>query len=388
MHRSHLANGVNIVTSARAGATHAGVALCLIGGVRAQTAAESGYAHLVEHLLFESGEWTGSLGQSQSTLNAYTGREHIALTGFVLAKDAARLIERFAQSLLDVRFSDAAIDAERGRIALEDEQSLLSPADRAEQAIVETIWPGHAIAQPLSGQVKGPAATTVPPLQRFWQRLSRSQGTFVFGVGAIDHGEIKAAARALLSLPAAGAPDFGSSPCFASSARREFGMADGTRLLWVLPMPAPNEEAHAAAELLQRLLADAAQSSGSNLHSEARVRSAGVATRLLRYSDASALVVELETSAVDAAHASRACEDTFAQLAAKGFASDAFRRALRDLMADQQLELNRLDCQLERLAESVLLRRDATAIATLECANDVFRQAWPRHAKLRWAASS
>jgi hypothetical protein len=79
---------------------------------------------------------------------------------------------------------------------------------------------------------------------------------------------------------------------------------------------------------------------------------------------------------------------SFEQIAAKGFAPDAFRRALRELMADQQLELNRLDCQLERLAESVLLRRDPNAIATLEGANEAFRQAWPRHARLRWAASS
>lgn len=379
MQFTQLANGVSIATNPQTGTTQAALALFVVSGVRAQTAEEAGYAHLVEHLLFEAGAGTAAFDEMGSTVNAYTGREHIALTGLVSAGKAVRLLEQFARMLLEVQFSDASIAAERERIQVEDALSRTSQADCTEQAVVETIWPSHAIAQPLSGST---AAATAASLQRFWRRSARGNRVFVFGVGAINHGQIEAAAQPLSRLPAASALDWESTPHFASGARREFCIADGVRSLWILPMPAPHQQPDDAAEILQCLLSDAARARLSGLRNGAGHPAWNVATQVLRYSDASALMLELEAGALDANDAHAACERALEQLAHHGFTPRQFHHAQQVVAASRAIEFDHLDAQLERLADRVLFRRDPNATCSLEWVNEVLHRGWPQHASV------
>lgn len=384
MHLTQLANGVRIATCAQAGVSNAGIAIFINGGVRAQGATERGYAHLVEHLVFEAGARESAFHAIEGTINAYTGREHMALSGFVPAGDAAPLIEHFARTLVDDQFSPMAIAAERKRVELEDSLSHNSSADRTEQAVVETIWPDHPIAQPLSEHAGNLANVTASSLQRFWRRIVHGHGTFVFGAGALDHSEIAAAAQSLSDLPASGVPAWGPAPHFASGARREFGIAEGARSVWVLPMPAPHEKPHDAAEVLQHVLTSYLQLPSSPITKDERRCAHSLDSYLLRYSDACALVLELRVESGDAQRAARLCERSLKELAREGITAGAMRSAKCILDEIRRADSIRLDCQLEHLADSVLYQRAACAPATPTAVNELLRDAWTRHARLTW----
>jgi hypothetical protein len=159
---------------------------------------------------------------------------------------------------------------------------------------------------------------------------------------------------------------------------------EGTRLVWVLPMPAPHEELHAAAEILQHALA--ADLPPYPMGSDGGLWAHSFDSYLLRYSDACALVLELRTESGDAQNACRVFERALKELALDGVKADTLRSAQLSLDAKRIANRARLDCELEHLADSVLYQRAACAPVTRTAVNALLRDAWARHARLAWTS--
>jgi hypothetical protein len=381
-----LPNGVCVASDARADAAQAAIGVCVLGGVRAQASEEGGFAHLAEHLLFESSGVERDAAFAQGTLNAYTGREHIALTGIVPAREAPRLIECSARALVAARFDDAALAAERTRIERERFDSFASVQDEVEQRLVETIWPDHPIARALLGTPDDLARASVAALENFWRRVLRANAVFVFGAGALDHAALERAAHALAHLPSGAAPAWGATPRFHAGARREYRAAPGAngeaprdRVLWVLP--APLRQARDAFALLSNLIARPDGVLHRRLGDAAALRS-----HILRYSDAGAFALELETPSGALRESAAEAQAWLDEIARDGLSIEQFSAAQGALAVQGNEASHSLNEMLEVLAlQTMQATRAKVSPVSRESVNRLLGETWPMRARLRWS---
>ena len=99
---SRLDNGVQIITRHSPACHSAALGIWLVNGARHQQTGQSGYAHLLEHLVFRrtqryTGKQLSELFESMGgNINAQTGRELTAYHGLVPGDAVYRLVDLFA----------------------------------------------------------------------------------------------------------------------------------------------------------------------------------------------------------------------------------------------------------------------------------------------------
>ena len=207
-----LPSGVRIVTEAMPSVRSVTVGFWIGTGSRAESEAEAGLSHLLEHLLFKGTEHFSSLEIDQifdtmgAEINAGTGRETTSVYARVLDEHLPRAFEVmtemvFAPSLVD-------IDSEREVILEEIAMYEDDPQEKVFDILGEAVFGTHPLGRAIIGYAPVVADTPAEAIRAFHASRYVPSNVVIAAAGAVDHDALVelAVAKLPVELAAGAAP--------------------------------------------------------------------------------------------------------------------------------------------------------------------------------------
>ncbi len=349
-------NGLRLVTLSLPGLQSAALGVWLINGPRHEAADEAGYAHFLEHLLFRHALEADMGGLAQrfdalgAQVNAHTGRELSVLHGQALGDELPELLALFV-NMLAPRFGDDEFAAERE--VLRQELALANAGEDAlENEAVALAWGDHPLARPILGDDASLAAATPARLRAYAQATLTGQRIIVVAAGACDHAELTLACHPLTALPA-GAGRAITAPTFTGGSHERTWRTAYSRLLWLLPAPAANDDAIAAL-VTNHLLGGGTASHLFTTLREKQGLTYGVSSHLDQYSDTGLWWIETTCEARHTDASRSLVEAELTALAAGGPRAVELGAAKRNLRARLRMEQDDPIATMQRLAREAV----------------------------------
>ena len=153
-----LPNGVRIVTERIDTVRSAALGIWIGGGSREETAAESGAAHFIEHMLFKGTATRSAQDIARETdaiggqMNAFTTKECTCFYARVLDTHLARAADILCDMFFHSRFDDADVETERGVILEEIGMYEDNPEDLCAERLAGAVFKGSPLARPILGR--------------------------------------------------------------------------------------------------------------------------------------------------------------------------------------------------------------------------------------------
>lgn len=216
--RTDLANGLSVVTEAMPGARSASFGCWVRVGARDEAEELAGASHFLEHLLFKgtrtrSGrELSEAIEAVGGELNAHTTHEYTAFYARVPSTAAALGLELLTEVVTEPAFDEGDVESERQVILEELHQAEDEGEDRVVSLAHEALWGDHPLGREVLGTLGSIEAMEREAVAGFFDRHYHPANLVLVAAGAIDHGQVVAAAERF------GARDGGPRPVRAAPA--------------------------------------------------------------------------------------------------------------------------------------------------------------------------
>lgn len=207
-----LDNGVRVLLDRDTRFSTAGLAICLLGGLRDEKRAEIGLTHLLEHLLFKrtSGKSTleiaAAIDDFGGDVNAFTDADSLCLYGAVPSGRIFKLLQFLAEVTKDSAFTARDLELEKEVIRQEIQESDDDPGSVAYQSFSECFWPHSTLGCPVFGTAATVSGFTERDVWRRRDELLAGNRLIVAAVGNIDADSFVAEVAANFSHLPAGRP--------------------------------------------------------------------------------------------------------------------------------------------------------------------------------------
>ncbi len=206
MVEQRLDNGARILVlpaMGRAKEAVAAVQLWVFSGTAAETPAESGCAHLLEHLLFKPAHLPGgdvvdlteAIERLGGDINAYTSLDETVIYATVLAKGAPDAVDAIAGAVLHPTFDPEELAAEAEVVVEEIRADADDPSACIAQDVSASLFRGHGYARSVLGSIRRVRAHDVQALRRFHRRAYAGHRLVLVVAGARDPDEVVRRAR-------------------------------------------------------------------------------------------------------------------------------------------------------------------------------------------------
>jgi len=202
-----LSNGIRLLHVKAAG----DVSYCgaLINtGTRDESDPESGYAHLVEHLLFKgtskynSRQIISRIEDVGGEINAYTTKEETALYAAFLPRFLDRSFSLIADMVFDSKFYQKEIDKEVDVVIEEIDSYIDNPAEKIFDDFEELIFSGNPLGRNILGNKKNLKKVTQNKIVDFYRRTYTTDNILFFVYGNYSKSRVKNLAdKILLQFP-------------------------------------------------------------------------------------------------------------------------------------------------------------------------------------------
>jgi predicted Zn-dependent peptidase len=228
-----LPSGVRIVTEAMPSVRSVTLGFWIGTGSRAESEAEAGLSHLLEHLLFKGTSSYSSLEIDQlfdtmgAEINAGTGRETTSLYARVLDEHVPRAFAAMAEMVFAPSLND--IDSEREVILEEIAMYEDDPQEKVFDVLGEAVFGSHPLGRAIIGYAPVVADTPAAGIRAFHDARYVPGNVVIAAAGAVDHDALVAlASEQLPSTPGAGAGPhvIGFGPADRAVAQRRFEYKD------------------------------------------------------------------------------------------------------------------------------------------------------------------
>lgn len=395
---SVLANGIHVISQALSGSRSAALGIWLINGTRHQGAAQSGYAHLIEHLLFKGTDSQSALQLSMhfdamgGQINAHTGRELTALHGLVPGERLGELLHIFTDLFMRPAFTEQDLALEREVVFQEMAMVADTPDEAAEDHAVEHAWGASAMGEPILGRAELLRRAAAEDVHRYLRGCVQGARLRVVASGNVDHGELLKACAGLADL-ATGVPPLTTTPVFTAFRQHQQRSTAQAQLLWLMPIAPPADADHGARVVANTLLGGGLSSRLFQELREQRGLVYDVHSRLETYSDTGLWIIHTACETQDVAACRTAVEQVVGELAQRGPQAAELARAREHIGAGLIIESDDAEATVERLArDSLYLPQIPTVDDYVQqlnavSADDVRRVlggAWAQAAHLTW----
>jgi len=298
---------------------NAAIGIFVLNGVRHQGAGESGYAHLLEHLLFKGTASKDVLELSLcfeamgGQVNAYTGRELMVLHGFVPGQDIYDLVAVFSDMIRAPRFSVSDFEIERDVVLQEMAMIREDPEEAIAEEAVAHVWSGHPMSQPILGFEADVAGATAGMLRAYGQKTFCGGRIFVVAAGDVESAQLVAALAALAELDTGTIP-IQAPPKFGSHSRPAARDVSQAHLLWVMPGIPVGDMLEPTFTIANHLLGGGASSCLFQEIRERRGLVYDIQSRLESYADVGLWFIETSCAPQHLDECRAATEETVAQM--------------------------------------------------------------------------
>jgi predicted Zn-dependent peptidase len=199
--KSTLENGIRVVTQSIPGQRSISMGILIDAGPRDEGPAQSGLAHLVEHMMFSG---TSSRNASQIArfmdeagghMGAFTARDYTCYSATVLDEYFTYALDLLGDILLNSIFPPANLEREKSAILREMESAGDMPSQQAHDLLKAFAWPDHYLGRPVAGWVETINSLTREDVIYFVHEHYLPDRLIVAAAGNIDHGDFVAQVR-------------------------------------------------------------------------------------------------------------------------------------------------------------------------------------------------
>src|SRR5271170_7882237 len=186
-----LTDGVRVVTERLPSVRSVALGFWIGTGSAAESDAEAGISHLLEHMLFRGTDRFGSEEIDQifdamgAEINAGTDKETTSLYTRVLDRHLERAFDVLGDMLWRPSFGE--LEAEREVVLEEIAMYEDDPQDRVFDLLGEAVFGPHPLGRPVIGTAEVVGAATREQLQAFHSARYRPQRIVIEAAGSVDH---------------------------------------------------------------------------------------------------------------------------------------------------------------------------------------------------------
>ncbi|NCF48863.1 MAG: insulinase family protein, partial [Bacteroidetes bacterium] len=205
-----LSNGLRVATRNMAYARSLSVGIWVNAGARDERDAETGIAHMLEHMAFKGTKQRSARDIATEVenvggyMNAHTSREETAYYLRLLPEYLDMGIDILADILTNPTMPLEEIERERGVIIQEIGQSQDTPDDIVFDMFADAAYGTHTLGRPILGSVESVSTFSQTDLRGFMSRHYGAGQMLVTASGAVQHDDFVARVSARLGdLPMA-----------------------------------------------------------------------------------------------------------------------------------------------------------------------------------------
>jgi len=215
-----LPNGTRVITAPQPDAESVAVGIWVAVGGRYEPVPLAGASHFIEHMLFKGTRTRSAREISQAIegrggyLNAYTQEDHTCYYARIPHERLAEAFSVLVDMYREPRLAPDDMDRERGVIIEELRMGHDQPQQVVQEQLMEGLWHGHTLGQPLIGNERSLKTMSQTSLDAFRRKHYIPCSTVFAMAGRLDH----ATALALVN-EALGQWPAGQQPAFKKTAR-------------------------------------------------------------------------------------------------------------------------------------------------------------------------
>lgn len=194
--RTLLDNGITVLSERVPHLVSATIGFWIPVGSRAETPAENGIGHFIEHMLFKGTPRRKAIDISREiesvggSMNACTDREYVTVYAKVLARDFPLAIDILSDIYRNSTFEEVELEREKGVVLQEILMVEDNPEESLHDVFHESYWGGHPLGLPVQGKSGNIASFSRRQVagyfrDRFWRR-----GMIVTVVGNLPHEQV------------------------------------------------------------------------------------------------------------------------------------------------------------------------------------------------------
>lgn len=161
-------------------------------GARHEPARLNGVCHFIEHLLFKGTRRRTARAIAEAveggggSSDAYTQEDLTCYYARVPAERQEEMLEILIEMLTQPRLAPDDLERERRVIAEEIVMYRDQPAHRAEDLLLESLWPNHPLGRTITGTEASLARMTRPATRDFWHAKYQPANLVIALAGAVD----------------------------------------------------------------------------------------------------------------------------------------------------------------------------------------------------------
>jgi len=356
-----LDSGVRVVTEAMPTVRSVTLGFWIATGSAAESVAEAGLSHLVEHMLFRGTDRYGSLEIDQifdtmgAELNAGTGKESTSVYARVIDEHLPAAFDVVADMVWHPRFDAEDLANEREIVLEEIAMYEDDPQDRVFDVLGEAVFGDHPLGRPVIGRADVVAGTPAEGLAAFHAGHYVPGDVVIAAAGSLEHDAVVELARAI-EMPArapAGARD-ALPPQMQPRVRFLRKDTEQYHLTIGAPGLARDDERRFALRVLDNILGG---TSSSRLFQEVRERR-GLAYSVFSFQSLFAtsgqIGMYLGTRPDNVAPALQVVADELALVRRDGFTADELDRSKQNVKGRMVLSLESTAARMNRLGAATL----------------------------------
>ena len=206
-------NGIRVTPEPMPAVRSAAAGIWIGAGSRAESPAENGISHFIEHMLFKGTARRGAEDIAREVdalggqIDAFTGRELAGYTIKVLDQHLPLAFDILADMLLHPRFDAEDVEKEKGVILEELKMETDNPESLIHDLFVSNFWKRHPLGRPIIGTRRTIESFEPEVLRAFHERIYVPANITITAAGNLSHESVAALAHQYFgALRPAGAP--------------------------------------------------------------------------------------------------------------------------------------------------------------------------------------
>ncbi|MDR3513189.1 MAG: pitrilysin family protein [Caulobacteraceae bacterium] len=370
-----LANGVRVVCDPVAGFETLALSVVVGRGARHERADQSGWAHLLEHMVFKgAGERSARdivevVEAAGGHINAATGHERTSYQVRALKGGLPLAMAVTSDLVLRPTLDPGDLAREKQVIAQEIAEAADTPDDQVFELAQAAAFAGQPLGRPILGSVESVGAADPQTLGAFRDGLYAPDAIVVSAAGAVDEDELLAEAERWFAEPARAQPPPAEPAAFTGGLAPTPRPLEQAHMVLLLPAPGARDPDYFALRLFAEVLGGGMS---SRLFQEVREHR-GLAYAIDAYADTNAdvgvLGIYVGTSAADAGEAAELAARELKGLA-EGLRAGELDRAKAQLKGAMFMARESAQARAEQAAGQLLLFDRTLSAAEIAAAVD------------------
>lgn len=209
--RSHLSNGVRVLTESMPHVRSVSIGVWLTRGSRHEDEDACGIAHFVEHMLFKGTTSRSAEDIAQAIdsiggqLDAFTAKEYATYYVKVLDEHLPVAVDLLSDIVMNPAMKPSDVEREKKVVLEEIKMVEDTPDDLVHELFAQSFWQGHPLGRPILGTKETVEGLTAERLLDYFHRTYTAGDVVIVAAGNLEHTRVQDLLEsAFSSLPRGG----------------------------------------------------------------------------------------------------------------------------------------------------------------------------------------